>query len=66
MREDDPLVGTRYFRERFEPPRSNMWVWRHRNRGDIPPPDAVINRQNYWRKSTADAALDAMVEVQTA
>jgi predicted DNA-binding transcriptional regulator AlpA len=37
-----------------------MTRWRWEREREFPPPDIVIGRRNFWRRSTLDAWLDKM------
>jgi predicted DNA-binding transcriptional regulator AlpA len=38
---------------------SSMTIWRLERRKDFPPPDVIINRRKFWRRSTIEGWLAA-------
>jgi predicted DNA-binding transcriptional regulator AlpA len=39
---------------------SEMTIWRWTRKHDFPPPDIIIDKRRFWRRSTLDAWLDRM------
>ncbi len=58
LSDDDILLNSRLVRK-SRGDCSDMTLWRHIKAGIFPPPDVVINRQRYWRKSTVKKANSA-------
>jgi predicted DNA-binding transcriptional regulator AlpA len=39
---------------------SEMTIWRWTRKHDFPPPDIIIDKRRFWRRSTLDAWLTRM------
>ena len=66
--DDDDLVPSKAVRKEFGNV-SPMTIWRWRNKPknaqlQFPPPDVVINDQNYWKRRTLRQHRARIVEVQ--